>query len=167
MREKVKFLVIISVLLTFLSCSSGKVLVTGKSSPPPKAKTYGQKVASGNHLESGKKFFHKGKFRKALQEFNKAVDKDPRNWEAYYYLGLTQQKMGYYKESIPRFEMAIELNQGDKVRVSEIRVCLGVSYESLGNIEKAKAQYQFALSLNPDNKNASDSYSRIKAKKRK
>ncbi len=167
MREKVKFLIIISLLLTFLSCTSRKVVVIGKSPHPPSAKNYGQKVASGNHLQNGMKFFRKEKFSKALQEFKKAVDEDPSNWEAFYYLGLTYQKMGYYKKSISSFEMAIELNKGNKVWISEIRVCLGRSYESLGNFEKAKAQYLSALSLDPTNKKASNGYSRVKRKNKK
>jgi len=167
MKEKVKFLIILSFLLTFLSCTSKEIVVVRKSQNPPPAKNYGQKVASRNHLENGIKFFHKAKFGKALQEFKKAVDKDPRNWEAYYYLGFTYQKLGYYKRSISKFKIALELNKGDKVRVSEIRVCLGRSLEFLGNFEKAKAQYQLAMSLDPGNEEASSGYSRIKRKGKK
>jgi Tfp pilus assembly protein PilF len=167
MTKKTELLIIIWALLAFLSCSSGQVVIVKKSSHPVRAKNYGQKVASRNHVENGKKFFHKGKFPKALQEFNKAVDKDPNNYEAFYYLGLTQQKMGNFKRSVASFEMAIELNKGDKLWVSEIRVSLGQSYESLGNFDKAKAEYQFALSIDPSNKEASEGYGRVKRRNKK
>jgi len=165
--KKIEFLVILCAFLGFLSCSTRNVVVVKRPSPPASAKNYGQKKASGNHVESGKKFFHKGKFRKALQEFNKAVDKDPNNWEAFYYRGLTYQKLRKFNESILSFEMAIELSKGDKHKVSEIRVSLGQSYETLGMPEKAKSEYQFALSIDPGNKKALEGYGRVKHKKKK
>ena len=165
--KKIEFLIIAFVFLGFLSCSSRHVVVVNKPSPPVRAKNYGQKVASGNHVKNGKKFFYKGKFQKALQEFNKAVDKDPSNWEAFYYRGLTYQKMRNFNKSIVSFEMAIELNKGDKHWVSEIRVLMGQSYESLGRFEKAKTEYQFALSIEPGNKKALEGYGRVKYKKKK
>lgn len=165
--KKIEFLIIVCSFLGFLSCSSRHVVMVKKSSPPARAKNYGQKVASGNHVESEKKFFYKGKFRKALQEFNKAIDKDPNNYEAFYYRGLAFQKIGDFKKSIPSFEMAIELNKGDKLWVSEIRVFLGQSYESLGRFEKAKTEYQFALSIDPGNKKALEGYGRVKRKNKK
>ena len=63
--------------------------------------------------------------------------------------------------------MAIELNKGDKHQVSEIRVLMGQSYESLGRFEKAKTEYQFALLIEPGNKKALEGYGRVKHKKKK
>ena len=165
--KKIGLLIILCFFLGFLSCSSRQVVVLKKSSPAKSAKNYGQKVASGNHVENGKKFFYKGKFHKALQEFNKAIDKDPNNYQAFYYRGLAFQKMGDFKKSIPSFEMALELNKDDKLWISEIRISLGQSYESLGRFEKAKAEYQFALSIDPGNKQAMDGYGIVKRKNKK
>jgi tetratricopeptide (TPR) repeat protein len=135
--------------------------------PSPPAKNYGQTVASGKHLANGKKFYNRGKYAKAMQEFNKAVEADPRNQEAHYYLGLCYQKLRYYKESIPEFKHSLEVENGDKLFLSKIRFSLAYSLEMTGDLDDAERQYELAYSLDPHNKSAYKGMERVKEKRQK
>jgi len=72
MRYLMLFLILVVVLC---GCSS--------SSRPP-----AQTVASENHFENGVKQYEKGHIKQAIHQFEKAIQKDPANYKAYYFLGL-------------------------------------------------------------------------------
>ncbi len=159
----------ILLLFFFCNCAERTIIIErpGPTPPPPPARNYGQEVASQNHLANGKKFYHRGKYAKALQEFKKAVIADPRNWEARYYLGLCYQKLDHYKESISELELCLEVENGDKLFTSKVRFSLAYSLEMTGEIEKSEVQYQLAYSLDPDNKAAYKGMERVKEKRGK
>lgn len=60
-----------------ISCSSVAV-----NQPP------GHIVASENHLLNGKKQLEKGHCKQAIKQFDKAIEKDPTNFQAYYWRGI-------------------------------------------------------------------------------
>lgn len=155
--------------LFFFSCAERAIIIErpGPTPPPPPAKNYGQTVASQNHLNNGKKFYARGRYAKALQEFNKAVAADPRNWEARYYLGLCYQKIERYRESIPEFKLCLEMEDGDKIFISKARFSLAYSLEITGDLDESEVQYKLAYSLDPDNKAAYKGMERVKEKRGK
>jgi len=155
--------------LLFFSCAERTIVIERPSPapPPPPAKNYGQTVASGKHLANGKKFYNRGKYAKAMQEFNKAVEADPRNREAHYYLGLCYQKLEYYKESIPEFRLSLEVEGGDNLFISRVRFSLAYSLEKNEALDESEAQYQLAYSLDPQNKSAYKGMERVKEKRGK
>ncbi|MFH0930600.1 MAG: tetratricopeptide repeat protein [Candidatus Zixiibacteriota bacterium] len=166
-----KIFKLFSVVLLFfsLNCAERFVIIErpGPTPPPPLARNYGQEVASRNHLANGKKFYHRGKYAKALQEFKKAVLADPRNWEARYYLGLCYQKLEHYTDALSEFELCLEVENIDKLFISKIRFSLAYSLEMTGDLEKSEVQYQLAYSLDPDNKPAYKGMERVKEKRGK
>lgn len=154
-------------LLLFSFNCAGRTIIIERPSPAPSPKNYGQSVASKKHLANGKKFYARGKYAKALQEFKKAVIADPRNWEAHYYLGLCYQKFDHYKESIPEFEFCLKAGIEDKFFISKVRFSLAYSLEIRGSLKESEVQYKLAYSLNPDNKAAYKGMERVKGKRAK
>lgn len=59
-------------------------------------KAPGQAVASENNFENGVKQYEKGHYKQAVHEFEKAIEKDPTNYKAYYYLGISYGAEGSY-----------------------------------------------------------------------
>ena len=91
-------------------------------------------VAKRRYLESGNKYFDKGKFKEARIMYLNAKAKDQRWGPAYYKLGVTALKLGSVSEAVNAFRRAVELlppNEADHwdavVKLSEIY--LGVTHE--------------------------------------
>ncbi len=118
-----------------------------KPEPPP-----GHVIAAENHVRNGKKHLAKGKCHQAIKEFEKAIDKDPRNPETHYWLGVAYHECGYYDRAIAVWRISIELRPKDVVWVSRVRTSIGFALELKGDYEGASAEYRFALKL--DSKNA-------------
>ncbi len=163
MKKLVIFLCSLGLILGMTSCSK-RIIIVDKTKPVSAPKNYGRVVASQNHLKNGKKFLNRGNYAKAMHEFNKAIEADPNNWEAHYYRGITYQKWHRYRESVPEFKMAIELNKNDDIWVSRVRVSLGYSYELKGDLVEADGEYKIAVGLDPKNKAAFKAQQRIKDK---
>jgi tetratricopeptide (TPR) repeat protein len=70
-------------------------------------------VAKVRYLQSGNKYFDKGKFKEARIMYLRAKSKDQRYGEAYYHLGLTDLKLGSVVEAVNSFRRAIELIPAD------------------------------------------------------
>jgi tetratricopeptide (TPR) repeat protein len=84
-------------------------------------------VAKRRYLESGNKYFEKGKFKEARIMYLNAKAKDQRWGPVYYKLGLTALKLGSVTEAVNAFRRAIELlpaNEADHwdavVKLSQI-----------------------------------------------
>ncbi len=65
-------------------------------------------VAKRRYLESGNKYFEKGKFKEARLMYKDALQKDPLFGPAYYKLGLTETKLGAWGAAVNAFRRAIE-----------------------------------------------------------
>src|SRR5947209_3318669 len=66
-------------------------------------------VLKKRYLDSGNKFFDKGKFKEARIMYLDALQKDQRYGPAYYRLGLTTLKTGPLAQAVNSFRRAIEL----------------------------------------------------------
>ena len=116
MRSKRLVAIIITAVLALVSCSRDP------------------NVAKRRYLESGNKYFDKGKFKEARIMYLNAKAKDQRWGPAYYKLGLTALKLGSVTEAVNAFRRAVELlpaSEADHwdaaVKLSEIY--LGVTRE--------------------------------------
>lgn len=67
-------------------------------------------VAKQKYLESGNRYFQKGKLKEAAIMYRNALRKDPKFGEAYYRLGLNQLRMGqqYWLEAVRALRRAVE-----------------------------------------------------------
>src|ERR1039457_5576032 len=109
MRSKRLVAIIITTVLALVSCSRDP------------------NVAKRRYLESGNKYFEKGKYKEARIMYLNAKAKDQRWGPAYYKLGLTALKMGSITEAVNALRRAVELlpeSQADHwdavVKLSEI-----------------------------------------------
>ncbi len=81
----------------------------------------GQTVASENHFENGVKQYERGHIKQAIHQFEKAIDKDPTNYKAYFYLGLCYKHRHSQKAALRNFEKALDLNPRDEIWVAKVK----------------------------------------------
>jgi tetratricopeptide (TPR) repeat protein len=68
-----------------------------------------QKPQAYDHLNAGYNFYKQGDYNNALAEYNKAIEDDTNNNEAYYYRGVIFSKIGENDKALPDFKQSIEL----------------------------------------------------------
>jgi tetratricopeptide (TPR) repeat protein len=97
-------------------------------------------VAKVRYLESGNKYFAKGKYKEARIMYKNALQKDQRFGPAYYKLGLAALQLGSGSEAVQALRRALELlpptnpdhwNAG--IRLSEIYLAVGRTQKDLLN----------------------------------
>jgi tetratricopeptide (TPR) repeat protein len=66
-------------------------------------------VVKKKYLESGDKYFDRGKFKEASIMYKKAINTDPKYGEAYFKLAQTSLKMGQFANAVPSLRRAGEL----------------------------------------------------------
>ena len=88
----------------------------------------GHVVASENHIENGVKHYEKGQIKQAIHQFEKAIEKNPANFKAYYYLGLCNKRQGAGEKAHRHFQKAIELNANDDAWVKKVKAAMGTAY---------------------------------------
>jgi tetratricopeptide (TPR) repeat protein len=91
MRSKCLVAIIVTAVLALVSCSRDP------------------DVAKRRYLESGNKYFDKGKYKEARIMYLNAKAKDQRWGPAYYKLGVTALKMGSTTEAVNALRRAVEL----------------------------------------------------------
>lgn len=81
----------------------------------------GQVVASENNFENGVKQYERGHVKQAIHQFEKAIEKNPANFKAYFYLGLCHRQRGTLKAARKNFQKAIDLNPNDESWVMKVK----------------------------------------------
>src|SRR5215470_18778764 len=66
-------------------------------------------VRKQKYLESGQRYFDKGKYREAAIQFQNAIQVDPRFAEAHYKLAQTQMKLQNWNAAYPELQRTLEL----------------------------------------------------------
>jgi tetratricopeptide (TPR) repeat protein len=87
------------------------------------------KVLAARYVENGNKFFAREKYKEASIMYRRALQKDLRDGEAYYRLGLTDEKLGAYGDAARMFQRAIEFqpNNADAMtKLADIYLIAGV-----------------------------------------
>ena len=84
-------------------------------------------VAKKKYLDSGNKYFAKGKYREARIMYLDALQKDAKYGPAHYHLGLTALKIGPVRDAVNGFRRSIELlppedpdHWDSRVKLSEV-----------------------------------------------
>ena len=116
-------------------------------------------------LAKAKKFYLKGKYKQALSFCEKAIKFNHDNWEAHYYMGLAMQRKRLYAQSIEALKIGLQLGPDSKFVKSEMHCNLAINYEKMGMAERARSEYQLALTLNSANQDARKGLNRIKVNK--
>ncbi|PWU08177.1 MAG: hypothetical protein C5B51_08220, partial [Terriglobia bacterium] len=99
-------------------------------------------VAKRRYLDSGNKYYDKGKFKEASIMYRNALQKDQRYGPAHYKLGLTYVRLGQLAPAVSSFRRAIELIPTDQpdhwdavVKVSEIYLAASPGKQYLDETE--------------------------------
>jgi len=107
----------LAVVFLMIGLLAGCTCLFGVKSPGPP----GHAVASENHFENGVKQYNMGHYKQAIHQFNKAIEKDPANFKAYFYLGRCHKQKGTLKVALKNFQKAIDLNRNDQSWVTKVK----------------------------------------------
>ncbi|MGF9904897.1 tetratricopeptide repeat protein [Brevibacillus porteri] len=128
-------------------------------------KTYGDSIA-GQMVRIGQLHLNGiGEKKESPNEaaiwFNKALKRDSAHNDANFGLALSYMKLGRFEESIDAAKKFVD-SETDSIKKSDGLNVLGVSYEAMRYVAKAKEALQKAVELNPDNEYAKTNLSRYK-----
>ena len=104
---------------------------------------------SGKHLSFGQRYFTAKNFEDAETQLKKALDFNPEEGRAAYYLGRIYNDTERYEEAIEWFERAIELLSENKVSYKNSYYFLGQIHVFLEHPLEAIEVYQKLLTLSP------------------
>ncbi len=103
-------------------------------------------------------------YESAISSLEKAVEKNPNEAGARYYLAIAYQGAGYTEQALSEYQQAIDMieeylrsSPGDALA----HYMLGSAYERTGNTDEAIEHYQEALDINPDYHEARQALERL------
>ncbi len=97
----------------------------------------------------GQYFLYNGEYDLALEDFNIAIDVNPKNGPAHKMRGMTYQRDGNYFEAHRNYMKAKQLLAGDKKFYPELLVHLGDFYQSICDSEEAEVAFKELLGYSP------------------
>ncbi|MDD4909338.1 MAG: tetratricopeptide repeat protein [Candidatus Omnitrophica bacterium] len=103
--------------------------------------------SENGHIISGNRYLDRKKYSRALEEFNKALDADPRNEYAYQGLGHLYLQQGKYEQALEAFRKGLRINS----RNQYIHQGLGYIYLEQGSYDAAEREFEVTLRLGGDN----------------
>jgi len=134
---KNKILLFALILLAFASC----------------IKKVDRQAEYDDHLFKGSSLSAKNDYTGAIAEFNKAIEIDNKNPEAFHKKGVVKIQLYDFRGAISDFDKAIELG----TKVGFTFYCRGLSHASIGNKESACQDFSKAGELG-----VKDAYEAIK-----
>ncbi len=109
------------------------------------------------NIRRGDSFLNYGFYDRAISQYKRATLLDPRNDEAYSWLGYAYNKKGNPDKAIESYGKAIELNPADNEVNFELGVVYYRKYQETGErdfYEKAVESFEMILDKDPFNKSA-------------
>jgi tetratricopeptide (TPR) repeat protein len=104
-----------------------------------------QEAAAG--VKAAAEKIRSGDFDGALASLKPILEKNPKDSNALYILGLAHEKKGQWSEAVGAFLQVNELAPGFAAAHYQLAVC----YQQLGEVDKALASYAKAMELDPAN----------------
>ena len=146
--------------------ASRTVIVHERTTPPPaEARTPGLENASRVHTRNGIRFYERGHYRKAIQQFELALAKNPSNWEAHFYLGECYRELRDWDRCLSHYHRVRDLRPGEPVWVAKLEFSIGLVHERCGRVAKAREHYDLALVAVPNYEPAVKGKARVVSKK--
>ncbi len=148
-------------------CTASRTVIVHESTTPPPAAVQapGLENASRVHTRNGIRFYERGHYRKAIQQFELAIAKDPTNWEAHFYLGECYRELRDWDRCLTHYQRVQEMRPNDPVWVAKTQFSIGLVYERRENFAQAREHYELALAAVPDYGPAVQGKARIAVKK--
>ena len=103
-------------------------------------------LAAATSVKEGRTQLQRGAYTKAREEFNKALEADPRNPGAHAGLGEVAFELGKYPLAAKHLQTAVLLSPSN----AKFRYSLGNAYFKMNQTKKAVDQYRAALKINPN-----------------
>ncbi len=156
------------VLGAFLTgCTASRTVIVHERTtpPPPVVQSPGLENASRVHTRNGIRFYERGHYRKAIQQLELAVAKDPSNWEAHYYLGECYRELRDWDRCLVHYQRVHDMRRDDPVWVAKVEFSIGFVHERRGHLVKAREHYDLALVAVPNYEPAVKGKTRVAAKK--
>ncbi|MHA2657337.1 MAG: tetratricopeptide repeat protein [bacterium JZ-2024 1] len=94
----------------------------------------------------GLPFLFEENYEKALDYFQKTVEKKPDYADAYFQIGYCLDELGRYPEAVKAYKQAIRIKRD----YAEAHYNLGVVYDKLGRYLEAVKAYKQAIRIKPD-----------------
>ena len=105
----------------------------------------GSTAGSTVRLRSRREGVQAGDYQRALGSLQKVVQADPRNADAWNYIGFSQRNLQHYDESLAAYQKALAINPNHR----GANEYLGELYLKTGELEKAREQLSKLQSLCP------------------
>jgi tetratricopeptide (TPR) repeat protein len=107
----------------------------------PRIKTF----AAVTHFNRGEEYFKTGDYDSAISEYDRAIQLNPNNIEAYTYRGNAYDSKGDIDRAISDFDQAIQLDPS----YGKAYINRGVAYIVKGDLDRAISDLNKAIQLDP------------------
>ncbi|MCX6145781.1 MAG: tetratricopeptide repeat protein [Candidatus Kapabacteria bacterium] len=109
------------------------------------------------YFKQGNCYIDLGNIEFGIKKLNEAINFNPKYFEAYFNLGAVYYDIQMFEKSIEYYEKARLL----KPKNDNVIYGIAASQFALGRLNESKLNCQYAIKLNPNNKNAKDLLDRI------
>ncbi|MEE8329020.1 MAG: tetratricopeptide repeat protein [Thermodesulfovibrionia bacterium] len=103
------------------------------------------KTETAIHLFKGTSYTKKGQYDKAINDYNKAIEINPKFAVAYINRGLAYRRKGQYNQAISDFNKAIEINPKFALAYTN----RGLAYINKAQYDRAISDFNKAIEINP------------------
>lgn len=98
-------------------------------------------------LSRGIEEMSRGEYEKALEKFQRAVEREPHNPDVHYFSGLAYARLGNYPSAITAFQRVLDLHPKDP----RVHYEMGMAYFSMEDYSKAMDSFKRAHRDDPSN----------------
>ena len=110
----------------------------------------GDEIKADTLLNRANSYDNKGEYDRAIQDYDKAIELNPNDAEAYNNRGVAYENKEEYDRAIQDFDKAIELNPND----AEAYRNRGIAYEHKEEHDRAIQDFDKAIELDPNDAEA-------------
>lgn len=104
-------------------------------------------LSSDEYHQKGYELRRQGKFESAIEEYSKALQKDPRHFKALFNRAFAMDKLGEHKDAIRDYSRALEVDPTNAYAFYN----RGISHDRQKNYLEASADFKRAIELSPNN----------------
>jgi len=107
------------------------------------------RIATNTMAEKGVKILKRNQLDKARDHFERVINIDTSNPEAYYYLGVITFRKKQYKQSILFFKKALYFYKGNSPKKALSLYQIGIVYKTMKKGRKAQKYFKLSRDENP------------------
>ena len=129
--------------ITFMSNAKGCI-----DSPGDSSMSYSHlPLSSDEYHQKGYELRRQGKFESAIEEYSKAIQKNPHHFKALFNRAFAMDKLGEHEEAIKDYTRALEVDPKNAYAYYN----RGISHDRLENYFEASLDFKQAIYLSPTN----------------